>query len=239
VASEALATASAIGHREAMTVTTAQWNLPDSVVAKAAFALVADASPAFLTNHCVRSYLYAREIAAAQNLSSAADYDDETLYLACLLHDLGLTDYGAGDQRFEIEGADAAVRFLRDHDLPDDRITVIWQAIALHSSLGLNNRFGTVQAMAGAGISFDIDGMARDMFTPEFLDRVVAAWPRHDVGYALADAIADDIRAHPGSPLKAPPFTLPAHMNEMVNAAPHLRFTDFVAASGWGDRLPR
>ena len=51
-----------------------------------------------------------RELAAADGLT---DYDDELVFLGCLLHDLGVTDYGWGDQRFEVEGADAAARFLR------------------------------------------------------------------------------------------------------------------------------
>ena len=75
--------------------------------------LVTDVSPAVLSNHCIRSYVFAREIAASQDLRGGVHYDNETLYLACLLHDLGLTDHGSGDERFEIQGADAAQRFLR------------------------------------------------------------------------------------------------------------------------------
>lgn len=214
----------------------AQWNLPDSAVSTAALQLVTEVSPAFLTNHCVRSYLFGREIAAAQNLRSGVDYDDETLYLACLLHDLGLTDYGTGEQRFEVEGADAAVRFLSEYDLAQDNLTAIWQAIALHASIGLFHRFGTAQAIAGSGISFDIDGMARDVFSADFLERVNTGWPRHDVGYAIAEAIAQGPRTQPENPMKAPPFSLSAHMNELINNAPRLKFSDLVEASGWGDR---
>jgi len=215
-----------------------QWGLPDSEVASAGLRLVADVSPAFLTNHCVRSYLFSREIAAAQKLLSGIDYDEETLYLACLLHDLGLTEFGAGEQRFEVEGADAAVRFLGDYNLPEDKLNAIWQAIALHASIGLFNRFGPVPSIAGSAISFDIDGRARDLFAADFLERVNRDWPRHDVGYAIVAAIAEGPRSQPENPLKAPPFSLSAHAHEAINGAPHFRFSDIVQASGWGDQVP-
>ncbi|MGE0216501.1 HD domain-containing protein [Mycolicibacterium sp.] len=214
------------------TATAARWELPDSEVASAASQLVTESSPAVLTNHCVRSYLFGREFAASQGLVSGVDYDDETHFLACVLHDLGLTAYGAGDQRFEIEGADAAARFLREHHVADNTVTTVWQAIALHSSLGLAHRFGTVHAITIAGISFDVDGMSRADYAPGFIARVIEDWPRHDLGYALADAIARDAR---GNPMTAPPFTLPGHLNELINGVPPLAFTDVVANSGWGD----
>ncbi|MDT5140275.1 MAG: hypothetical protein QOD58_4537, partial [Mycobacterium sp.] len=100
----------------------AQWDLPDSNICSAAWRLAFDVSPAFLANHCIRSYLFARELAAAQGVRSGVDYDDEIVFLSCILHDLGVTDYGGGDQRFEVEGADAAVRFLREQGMPEDRI---------------------------------------------------------------------------------------------------------------------
>jgi hypothetical protein len=213
-----------------------QWSFPDSEVCTAALRLVAEVSPAVLSNHCVRSYVFGREIAASRDLRSGIDYDDETLFLACVLHDLGLTDYGAGDERFEIQGADAAARFLRGHNVTEDRVTTIWQCIALHSSLGLSHRFGVVQALSIAGISFDIDGVGMADFSPDFIERVSSVWPRHDVGFALGNHIARDIRDNPSNPLKAPPFTLPGHVNELINTAPAITLSDVIADAAWGDR---
>src|SRR3954451_15151497 len=96
----------------------AQWHFPDSDICSAAMQLAFDVSPEFLANHCVRSYLFARELAATNGLRSGVDYDDELVFLGCILHDLGVTDYGGRDQRFEVDGADAAVRFLRAQESP-------------------------------------------------------------------------------------------------------------------------
>src|SRR3954469_21785910 len=96
----------------------AQWDLPDSEICSAAMQLAFDVSPEFLANHCFRSYLFARELAAAKGLRSGVDYDDELVFLSCILHDLGVTGYGDGDQRFEVDGADGAARFLHAKESP-------------------------------------------------------------------------------------------------------------------------
>lgn len=210
----------------------AAWALPDSGTCTAALQLLFDVSPTFLANHCVRSYLFAREIAAAKGLRSDVDYDDEVVFLACILHDLGLTDYGDGDQRFEVEGADAAVRFLHTQGVADDRARTVWQSIALHTSLGLADRFGPEQAVSFLGISLDISGAERDSLSPGFADRVISAWPRHDLDYAIADAIARGVDANP---MKGPPFTFPAQVHGLISGG-SLTFFDVVSNSGWGDQ---
>ncbi|MBB2989695.1 hypothetical protein FHR72_001158 [Mycolicibacterium iranicum] len=211
---------------------TLTWNLPDTEICSAAWQLAFEVSPDVLVNHCVRSYLFARELAAADGLRAGADYDDELVFLGCLLHDLGLTEIGRGEQRFEVEGADAAARFLRERGLAEERTTVVWQAIALHASVGLAHRFGADQAVTFRGITLDIDGREADRLSPGFVERVHAEWPRHDFGYALADLIADGTRT---DPRKAPPFSLPGHLHGLINGEP-ITFFDVIDGAPWGDR---
>jgi hypothetical protein len=215
-----------------LTTRGAHWGLPDSDICSAALRLVFDVSPAFLANHCVRSFLFARELASAENRRGDAGFDEETLFLACLLHDLGLTDHGNGDQRFEVDGADAAARFLRDHSISEDRILTVWQSIALHTSVGLAQRFGTVQSLAFSGISLDINGVDKDALTTGYAERVHGEWPRDDLGYAIARAIDLGVQANP---MKAPPFTFPAHIHDLFNGR-SLTFFELIANSGWGDQ---
>ena len=209
------------------------WNLPDSDICSAALRLVTGASPAFVTNHCIRSYLFGRELAAADGLRAGADYDDELVFLSCLLHDLGITDVGGGNQRFEVDGADAAAGFLRERGAGDETVQTVWQAIALHTSVGLAHRFGTVHAVSQAGIVLDINGFDKQRLSTGFAERVHEAWPRHDLGYAIASAIAADTRANP---MKAPPFSFPAHLDQLINGGPSFTFLDLVDNSGWGDQ---
>jgi len=219
------------------TTDTAQWELPDTAICSAAYQLAKDVSPVFLHNHCVRGYLFARELAAAEGLRAGADYDEEVVFLASVLHDLGLTAYGDGDQRFEVEGADAAARFLREQGLSEDHVTTVWQSIALHTSIGLGHRFGTEHAVCHSGIDMDVSGAQKDRLPEGFADRVHASWPRYDLGFAITEAIA---RGTAANPVKAPPFSFPAHIHQLVNDAPSISFADVVTNAGWGDRsIPR
>jgi hypothetical protein len=216
-------------------VATTGWDLPDTEICSAAVRLARDVSPEFLHNHCVRGYLFGRELAATRGLRAGVDYDEEVVFLAAVLHDLGITDYGRGDQRFEVDGADAAARFLGAHGFGADRVTIVWQAIALHTSVGLGHRFGTEHAVCHSGIDMDISGAQKELLPRGFADRVHAAWPRHNVGYAITEAIGRDTRA---DPRKAPPFSFPAHVHQLVNTAPPVTFSEIVSAAGWGDVFP-
>lgn len=211
----------------------AAWDFPGSDICSAALQLVTEVSPVFLTNHCVRGYLFGRELAAADGLRAGVDYDDELVFLSCLLHDLGVTAYGSGDQRFEVDGADAAARFLTEHGVDDVAVRTVWESIALHTSVGLAHRFGPVHAISHLGIALDINGFDKQRLSAGFAERVHAAWPRHDLGYAIAEAIAADTRANP---VKAPPLSFPAHLHHLINGAPSPTFFDLIGASGWGDR---
>jgi hypothetical protein len=209
-------------------------DLPSSDIACAAIQLVLDVSPAFVAHHCLRSYLFARELAAARGLQRDVDYDDELVFLACILHDLGATEYANGDQRFEVDGADAAARFLRDHGVDEARVITVWQAIALHTSVGLAHRFGAEQAVTHLGIAVDIVGADRHLLPPGFADQVHRSWPRHNLGHALAEVIASQVEANPA---KGPPVTFPGHLHQlMYPAAPQVTWFDLVRAAGWNDQ---
>ncbi|OBJ52866.1 phosphohydrolase [Mycobacterium sp. 1423905.2] len=208
--------------------------MPDSALAVAAREFVIAVSPPFVAHHAIRSYLFAREVAAAKGLHRDVDYDDELVYLTCLLHDLGATEHGNGDQRFEVDGADIAARFLRDHDVDQDRVVTVWQGIALHTSVGLAHRFGPVQAVSQMGISTDIVGVDRELLPPGFADRVHALWPRDNLGYALAEVIADQVARNPQ---KGPPLTFPSHLHQLLNmSAATPNWFDLVESSGWNDQ---
>ena len=209
-------------------------DLPDSEIACAAKQFVFDVSPAFVAHHSLRSYIFGRELAAARGLQLDVDYDDELVFLSCILHDLGATEFANGDQRFEVDGADAAARFLREHGVDQARVTTVWQAIALHTSIGLAHKFGAEQAITQLGISTDIVGTDKQLLPAGFADQVHASWPRHNLGYALAEVIAAQVEANPA---KGPHLTFPRHLHQLMHpTTPAVTWFDVVAAAGWEDQ---
>lgn len=222
---------------ERLTVTTTQSDLaalialPQTELAVAANDFVAEVAPDFVYNHSVRSYVFARAIAKATGMT---DYDDELVFLSCVLHDVGATEFANGDQRFEVDGADAAAAFLRARDVDESRVTTVWNAIALHTSLGLAHRFGPVEAVAQIGIGADIVGFGKEVLPAGLADLAHATWPRHDLGYALSEAIARQVAANPG---KGGPLTFPGQVHQLLYGTnPASTWFDVLDAAGWGDR---
>lgn len=187
-------------------------------------------TPAYVANHSLRSYRFTTHLAPLFGVPQGA-YDDELVYLSCVLHDVGLTDHADHGQRFEVDGADFAKAFLIGIGLADDRADTVWQAVALHTSVGIASRMRPEIALTHAGIGCDILGF----FAPELGDRVGSevhdGLPRHGLGEALA---VDVVGAARTCADKAPPFSFPAWL--VAEAAPELRppsWAEMIAANRW------
>lgn len=86
--------------------------IPDSALAREATELVRDVAAPLLFDHSRRVFLFG----SLRGLEAGLQFDPELLYVGAMFHDLGLTDrYRRTDQRFEIDGADEARRFLHAH----------------------------------------------------------------------------------------------------------------------------
>ena len=115
----------------------------------------------------------------------------------------------------------------------ESRVTTVWQAIALHTSIGLAHKFGAEQAIAQMGISVDVAGTDRHLLRagPPIRCKL---WPRHDLGYALAGLIADQVEV---KPVKGPPLTFPRRAHQLIYpTTPPVTWFDVVASAGWNDQ---
>ncbi|ADI04517.1 hypothetical protein SBI_01396 [Streptomyces bingchenggensis BCW-1] len=212
-----------------------QLDLPDTSLARDTYAYAAQATPAYIHDHCVRSYVFARAHAQNQGLRAGTDYDDELLFVSCVLHDMGLSEEGSnGDQRFEVEGADIAAAFLRERGVEERRIAVAWDAIALHTSDGIAERKGTEVALAQAGIGTDILGIQRESLPPGLADEVHALLPRQDLAYGFSDAIITQAKTKPH---KASPTTFIGDLlRRHLPYGAYPSWYDLIDAAGWGDK---
>ncbi|MFE5284551.1 nuclear transport factor 2 family protein [Nocardia sp. NPDC056611] len=208
--------------------------LPATDLAVAAYSFAQSAETPVVFAHSVRSYLYARELAA--RLHPDAGYDDELLFLSCVLHDIGLSELGNGDQRFEVDGADTAASFLREHGVAEQRVRIVWDAVALHTSDGIAGRREPEVALAQVGISADVLGRNREQLPVELVERVHAVYPRADLSFALTEEIL--AQTH-GKPSKASPVSFPGLL--LRARLPYGEIPDWhdlMGVTGWGDRPP-
>lgn len=161
--------------------------IPDSQMCKTALEFVKASHEPFLLNHVMRTYFFGSF--AAQKAS--AKLDQELFFLGAVMHDLGLAEEYVRDNRFEIDGANVAADFLLQAGYPEDKIEVVWDAIALHTTLGIPQckrpEIGLVQL--GAGL--DVGVVPLEMIEQAFVDEVLVEYPRADFKNKMLARIAD------------------------------------------------
>lgn len=164
----------------------------DTRIAKAASELAQSASPPYLYNHAVRTYLFGALIGRAAKLK----VDEELLYMASVLHDLGLTERFMGNRPFEIEGAIAAEKFLRQQGLSVAKAAVVWDGIAMHP-LAISQYKQPEIALVAAGAAADVVGAELEHVSPVDRDAVLHAFPRLGFKSEFVTTCADVVKQHP------------------------------------------
>jgi hypothetical protein len=149
--------------------------IPDSKLAREATELVRDSEPALLFNHSTRVYYFASIAGKRRELK----FDPELLYIGSMFHDMGLTpQYSSKSDRFEVDGANAARAFLRQHNIVQQDIDTVWTAIALHTTPGIPRYMDPVVALLTNGVEMDVLGIAYSEFSDADREAIVAAYPR-------------------------------------------------------------
>jgi hypothetical protein len=150
-------------------------SIPDTLLAKEATQILREHSTALLFNHSIRVYLFAAEQGRRRKLR----FDHELLYVAAAFHDLGLIrKFSSPDERFEVDGANAARQFLDAHDVAEEQIQTVWEAIALHTTPGIPKYMRPEIALLNSGVLLDVLGVGFDRFPAEVREEIVARFPR-------------------------------------------------------------
>lgn len=179
--------------------------VPSTPISKAAYKIATSLLHPAILNHSIRVYLYARAIAAAQGSPYHNDpAKHDLLFTSCILHDIGTTDKYNGDQRFEVDGADAAVTLLSQFAVSEEDKKDVWMAIALHTSRQIVQRLGGLCPIVRMAVEIDFGVTTRVSEIPDLVARKVAVetrFQRGDIEKVLGDAVVAQLIANPG---KAP-----------------------------------
>ncbi|MBV9182528.1 MAG: HD domain-containing protein [Acidobacteria bacterium] len=174
-------------------LTVAGVQLVDSDLAKKATELTRSVSPPYLFNHAVRTFVFGSLIGKALGQK----FDEEVLYLSCILHDLGLTEKFQGDLPFEIQGAEAARRFLQQNGYEETKASTVWDGIAMHASV-IGEFKGPEIALVGEGAGADVLGPDFSKVSRGQMHEILAAYPRINFKHSFVKTCADVVRRHPG-----------------------------------------
>jgi hypothetical protein len=148
--------------------------IPDSKLAREAAQFIRDSEGDFLYQHSVRVYYWAALAGQRKGLA----FDPGLLYVAAMFHDFGLTArYGQSHLRYEVDGANAARDFLRNHGISEAESERIWLAIALHTTNGISPHLFPIAALVAEGANMDLVGAGYGDFTVAQRNAVEAAHP--------------------------------------------------------------
>jgi hypothetical protein len=165
--------------------------IPGSKMAREVTELVRDTENSLLFNHSSRVYYFA----AATGKRKGLTFDPELLYVSAMFHDMGLTPkHSSATDRFEVDGANAACEFLRQHRISAQDIDTVWTSIALHTTPGIPQYMHPVVALLTNGVEMDVLGIAYPEFSDADREAIVAAYPRagqfkEDIIQAFYDGI--------------------------------------------------
>ena len=192
--------------------------LPAGPLAEASLALVRTSESRPIVDHSIRSFLFARLVAEEEGALSDAAYDEDLLFAATVMHDLGLGVHAQGQGRFEVEGADLAAGVLREHGVAEADVDRVWEAIALHSSIGIADRRGLLTYLTHKGVFIDV-GRVADAVADRLRQEVFTAYPRPTGDRSIVDAIvAHAIRSEACAPPGSLAFELLRQRRESDHA---------------------
>jgi hypothetical protein len=163
---------------------------------RAAEEVVREFSSPALVNHCFRSYLWAASHARVHGIA----YDEELLYVAALLHDIGLVEaFDNHTVPFEDAGGNVAWVFGAGAGWPPDRRRRAHEVIVRHMwdevDVGADPEGHLLELATG----LDISGRNAEAWPADLRREVLDAYPRLDLAVEFTACFQDQARRKPGT----------------------------------------
>lgn len=169
--------------------------VPDTPAARGAHAVAGEYLTPSLLNHSLRSYVWAVEHARRAGLR----YDDELLFVAAMLHDIGLTDAFDNHARpFEHAGGDVARVLTAGAQWTELRRGRVAQVIVSHMWDEVSAQDDPEGHLLAFSTAMDISGRNRGTVPEEVCADVVRELPRLELAVEFADAMTAQGARKPG-----------------------------------------
>ncbi|WP_133907044.1 HD domain-containing protein [Actinophytocola oryzae] len=167
---------------------------PDSpACANAVEVATAFSSPA-LVNHSIRAYVWAAA------LGVGFEFDRELLFVAALLHDVGLVDvFDSHTVPFENAGGSVAWVFAAGAGWPVDRRARLSEVIVRHMWAEVDPVEDPEGHLLSRATAIDITGHGVDDLPGEFRAEVLARYPRSTLVEEFLRCFADQAERKPDS----------------------------------------
>ena len=169
---------------------------PDSAICQQAEELLREVRPAEIVGHSYRTYYWARILARRDRVK----HDSEILYVAALLHDLGLAAPNGGNARcFSLVGAEKAVQLATEASWSESSQLAVGQAITLHMNPSVAANEGPEAHLLTVGAQLDVTGSRYWELSAAARAVVLTRHPRNSSKQALAQLFREEARSNPNT----------------------------------------
>jgi HD superfamily phosphodiesterase len=152
-------------------------------------------SPSLL-NHSVRSYVWAAALGGLQDIP----FDAELLYVAALLHDLGLVaEFDSHAVPFEDAGGQVAWVFATGAGWPVRRRARVAEVIVRHMWDRVDVAADAEGHLLERSTGLDISGRRTDEIPAGLRAEVLQRWPRLDIAAEFMSCITEQAQRKPDS----------------------------------------
>src|SRR5271155_3669178 len=169
--------------------------ITDTRLVRDAIDLARSSSEPYLFNHVMRSWLFG--ILLSEDVKPSPDR--ELLAVSTVLHDLGLTESYMAEERFEVDGANAARAFLKERGISTQQTQVVWDAIALHTTRSIALHKEPEVAMTHSGIAVDVLGAGLDRIPQDKQVAILAEFPRLALRNRFKSSLCSIVRRKPAT----------------------------------------
>jgi len=193
----ACASAPVAGDANAYPVEVAGVRLPVTPLCRKAYGLCRSTAPAFLVNHSLRTYVFG----ALYVSHDGQRFDEETAFIAAVLHDLGLLQQFATPRTsFEVDGANRSESLVREAGAPAAEANKVWNAIVMHDMrFAIARHESPEAALVAAGAGADVVGPEENIVSSATVRSVVASLPRLQFKQRFIALLTDHCVRKPGA----------------------------------------
>jgi hypothetical protein len=167
---------------------------PDTAAARAALEIATEYHTPSLLNHVQRSWLWAVGFAEARNLEP----DSELLYVAAILHDLGIVrEFDNNTLAYEDAGGQVAVALTAGAGWPAERRVRVHDVIVRHNWPDVDPAFDIEGHLLEIATALDIAGARPDELPLQFRREVLDRYPRETLAAEFTECVVDQARRKP------------------------------------------
>ncbi|PFR65598.1 phosphohydrolase, partial [Bacillus cereus] len=96
-----------------------------------------------------------------------------------------------------VDGANAARSFLQQHGMDNESIRLVWDSIALHTTIGIAEYKEPQVSLIYSGVGYDVMGDGYDEISEEIREQVVSAFPRDNFKQKILPAFLEGFAHKP------------------------------------------